>query len=132
MNIAYPKGKRNPDGSWAIRPVHNILGWKMRCSFAETHHGYYTFVLVPVGWWLVSYDSTLSKVTGMILVAFGIWCFVDDWYDQHHKQVLQFNPLYHSFLHNQFARIYKYKFVQKLTAAADAIFGWLFGKDKVK
>ena len=122
--IPYPKGVRNKDGSWDICPVHNILGFHVRCTFFATHHGYYFAFLVPFGMWLMSTLLIPVIMLGEVLILAVVYLFVDDWIDQHHKQVYQFKPLYHSPAHNFFSKyLWKYGWVQKTTEFAD----WLFG-----
>ena len=122
--IPYKDGVRNADGTWDICPVHNILGFHVRCDFFQTHHGYYPFGLWPLGIWLLTFDSYPAILFGEVLIFIGMYLFYDDWFDQHHEQVHKFKPLYHSPAHNFFSEyLWQFWLVRKITQFAD----WLFG-----
>ena len=74
-----------------MNPVYNILGFKMRLKWAETHHGYYGIALMvwSAGW-------LLPGIFGAIVFLIGLYLFLDDVY-QHHRQVE--DPKYHSPVH---------------------------------
>ena len=129
MPIPYPNGLRDANGNWIHKPVHfQGTRFQMRCDFAEAHHGYYFAIVMPPGFWLITFAFYPAVLFGLILIANGIWWTWDDWVDQHPKQVMQYSPLYHSLVHRLYGKIYKYKAVRWLNSIVSAFFH-LFRKD---
>lgn len=131
MIIPYPRGLKNPDGSWKHKPVHSVLGWKMRLNWFETHHGYYGLVMIALGVpcvanWLTHPLLHFAGIfLGILLIAVGWILFHDDFIDQHHRQVMEYDPLYHSEIHVWYREtLYQYAIIKKLNIWADKIFGW--------
>ena len=94
-----------------MNPVVNILGFKMRINWYESHHLYWGILaslgVIPM---CMSTNRTIVFL-GVYLFALGVYVAIDDIY-QHHRQVL--DPGYHSPVHNWYGRIYKYKLVRYL------------------
>jgi len=94
-----------------MNPVHNILGFKIRCNYAETHHGYYGLVCIGLAYYFSSWP----------LYGVGAVLFLDDLY-QHYMQVDE--PNYHSPIHQIYGKyLYKIPVVRKLNILLDDIFG---------
>lgn len=104
-----------------MNKVHNILGFKVRMKFSETHHLYWGLALIFAGMYIFS----LQSILGSIILLLGLWCTIDDIY-QHHMQVE--NPAYHSPIHVWYGKtLWQYKWVQKLDMAVNEFFR-LFAK----
>jgi len=72
----------------------------------ELHHGYYGVILIAFGLWtMIASGIWQGELIGAVLFALGAWCLLDDIY-QHHRQVKERDPLYHSPLHNAFSFLY--------------------------
>ena len=138
--IRYPDGKKKSDGTWEITPVYSILGWKLRLDWWQAHHGYWGFMgmalsaygaieafkLYSFG---VDHQYPTQEYIGLALIvvqvlAFLVWTYVmlDDFYDQHPKQIYNFDPLYHSPVHYWYGRtLYKNSFIRWLNNAVSSI-----------
>ena len=95
-----------------VNPVRNILGFKMRINWAESHHLYWSLILMALaGPWMRSDDLVVFCIA-YALEALGLAVAVDDVY-QHHRQVK--DPAYHSPVHNWYGRtLYRYEWVKRL------------------
>jgi hypothetical protein len=90
--------------------VYSLFGFKVRLKWKQTHHGYYGIILMLGG-----FLHPILFVLGAYIASDDIW--------QHHKQVKEYNPCYHSPLHNLYGKyLYKFWIVRKLNEFAD----WLF------
>jgi hypothetical protein len=95
--------------------VYSILGFKMRLRWLETHHLYYGLILMLL--------SPLSPYMAVILVV-GLYLSLDDLY-QHHRQVKEYSPCYHSPVHRfiyDYLKLYDRAWYRALNKFAD----WLF------
>jgi len=120
MPIPYPNG----DTAKGIKPVwHFFWVYNMRLNWAESHHLYWGLGAMAIGAWLLS----VSIIAGSIVFLTGLWWALDDLY-QHHTQVYQYSPLYHSLVHRLYGKIYKYKAVRWLNSIVSAFFH-LFRKE---
>jgi len=91
--------------------VYSILGFKMRLNWFSVHHLYLGIALMFA--WLIH----------PILSVIGLYIALDDIY-QHHRQVKEYDPCYHSPLHNLYGKyLYKFWIIRKLNEFAD----WCFG-----
>jgi len=111
ITYAHPKGVKNPDGSWKIRPVHKLL-WilPVRMDFFEVHHMYYGLAGMALGIYLQN----------PIVFAIGFIIFLDD-VIQHYKQVK--DAEYHSPLHVLYGKyLYPVPWIQRLNKWADNMF----------
>lgn len=118
---AYPNGVKNPDGSWKIRPVHYILFFSVRMSFAEWHHLFIGLMFMAFG----AYRFTEGHyIEGAIEFLLGLWWTIDDCY-QHNRQLYEYDPLYHSPVHILYSDyLWRFNIVKVLTRLADKMFGW--------
>jgi len=122
MPILYPDGNK----SKGVNPVHFRRLFPMRFKIAEVHHGYYPFVLIPFGLWLMTSDIFAMILLGEIIILLGLYLFRDDWVVQHHRQVYEFEPLYHSPVHvfiYDTLHLYDNKYFRALNKALDWVFG---------
>ena len=103
--------------------VHSIFGFKMRFKVAETHHGYYGLALMVWGaWWML-----LANWWGIPIFTLGAYLLWDDFILQHHRQVFEFNPCYHSPVHRfiyDYLKLYDRAWYRALNKFAD----WLFAR----
>jgi|APSaa5957512622_1039677.scaffolds.fasta_scaffold111191_3 hypothetical protein len=95
--------------------VYSILGFKIRLNWRETHHGYYGAFLMLI--------SPLCPYTAVIL-AIGLYLLGDDTF-QHHVQVKEYSPCYHSPVHRfiyDYLKLYDRAWFRALNKFVD----WLF------
>ena len=100
--------------------VYSILGFKMRLNWLEAHHGYLGIILM-----LSSFILTLPLFWSILIFTIGIYLLIDDIY-QHHRQVIEFDPCYHSPVHRfiyDYLKLYDRAWFRALNKLAD----WLFG-----
>ena len=84
--------------------VYSILSFKMRLN------------------WLVGLSFLMPSWAFYPALLLGIYIAGDDIY-QHHRQVFEFNPCYHSPVHNFYGKyLYKYRIVRFL----NKVVSWLF------
>jgi len=104
--------------------VYSILGFKMRLNWLQTHHLYWGLILMALaGYWALS-DSLQVFGVAYALFALGLYVALDDIF-QHHKQVTEFNPCYHSPVHRfiyDYLKLYDRAWFRALNKFAD----WLF------
>jgi hypothetical protein len=121
---AHPKGLKDDSGNWVIRPVHYILFFSVRMSFAEWHHLYIGLIFMALGGWMLSAGHLIA---GAIFLALGTWWAIDDLY-QHWRQLYEYDPLYHSPVHILYGKyLYRFNVVKAINAFGDWLFG-LFNK----
>lgn len=105
-----------------MNPVYDILGFKMRLNWKETHHGYYGIVLMIIGAILFSLGGVILKWIGAIIFLFGLYLFYDDFLLQHHRQVD--DPDYHSPVHVWYVEeLYTFGWIKKLNWLLDKLLG---------
>ena len=119
MIYKYPDGVRNDDGSWKIRPVYYILFFSMRLAWAEVHHLYWG-ILAMIGGAYRFVEG--HQIEGAIEFLLGLWWAIDDLY-QHWRQLIEYDPLYHSPVHNLYGKyLYRFNFIRALNDFASWVF----------
>ena len=99
-----------------LKPIHNILGLKIRLNWLEAHHGYYGIALMVLGYALSSVFAYSIHLYGL-----GALLFLDDLY-QHYMQVS--TPNYHSPIHRLYGDyLYRIPVVKKLNMMLDKLLG---------
>ena len=78
---------------------HGFLGGRWLSIKATAVPGFGT------AWTMIASGIWQGELIGAVLFALGAWCLLDDIY-QHHRQVKERDPLYHSPLHNAFSFLY--------------------------
>ena len=104
--------------------VHDYILIKLRANWKQTHHLYYGIFLILVSMWNLGSSSLCVFIPNWIAFWLGIYLSIDDIY-QHWKQVLKFNPCYHSPVHRfiyDYLKLYDREWYRKLNQFAD----WLF------
>lgn len=123
MAIRYKNGKKDKNGNWVINPVKNILGFTLRMRWAETHHLYWGIIATYIGWLVLNSNIVLVPVFGFYILMLGIWTAIDDLY-QHHRQVKEYSPLYHSPIHNWYGTtLWSFGWIRALNKFSDMVFG---------
>ena len=115
-----------------VNPIHSYFGYEMRWNPKEAHHLYWGLMLCVINAWgawtalgmaLYGYyhQFPLQLILGLFftviqLLSFSIGVYVaHDDINQHHQQVMQYNPLYHSPVHIWYGEtLWQYPFVQWL------------------
>ena len=100
-----------------INKLYSILGFKMRLNWLQLHHLYYGIALMV---------GALFTPTAFAIPLFrlGVYIAGDDIY-QHHRQVFEFNPCYHSPIHRfiyDYLKLYDRAWFRALNKFGD----WLF------
>jgi len=122
VSYAHMDGVKNADGTWAIRPVHYILFFSVRMSFAEWHHLYIGLISMALGAYRFLEGH---QVEGAVEFLLGLWWAIDDIY-QHWRQLYEYDPLYHSPVHKLYSDyLWRFNIVKVLTRLADKVFNWL-------
>jgi len=122
-----------------MNPVYSIFGYKMRLNWVEPHHLYWGILEMLISSYgfmsavvMFSYGYEHQMPAIAILGAFfmliqsmafsiGVYVAWDD-IDQHHMQVLLYDPLYHSPVHEWFHSVYKYPIVKWATIKMEQFF----------
>ena len=95
--------------------IYSILSFRIRLNWFEPHHLYWGLIFAGL--------SLLMPLWALIpCLALGLYVAGDDIY-QHHRQVVEYDPCYHSPVHNFYGKyLYKYKVVRWL----NEVVSWLF------
>lgn len=109
--------------SSCLNKVYSVFGFKMRLCWRETHHGYYGMALMLYGLYLLIWGGSVATIAGGIVFLFGAYLFWDDFILQHHRQVTEFNPCYHSPVHNWYVNnLYGFGIIKLLNKIIDKFF----------